>query len=120
MLDEHEEPIAYDLLRLGLRLRDLGTDRLSWGDLWTVVTQAPADSALYRAMNPGEADWTLSTLLLAEVVDSLRIATWQRGGGKKKDYPKPVPRPGITPDSTTYGKGAVSMDQIADWLGWTH
>lgn len=104
---------------MGLRLRDLGSERLSWGDLWTVVSFAPPDSALSRARNPEEGEWALETLLLAEAVDTLRVANWQRGGAKKKDFPKPIPRPGIEPDAVTYGREAVPIDRMADWLGWT-
>lgn len=117
LLDEHEEPIAYDLIRLGLRLRDLGTDRLSWGDLWAIVRNAPRDSALYRALNP-DHEWTLTDLLLAEVADAVRVANWQRGSAKRHEYPKPIPRPGVEPQSATYGKGAIPIDEMAEWLGW--
>ena len=37
------------------------------------------------------------------MVDALRTANWQRGGGKKKDRPKPIPRPGAGPTKTTTG-----------------
>lgn len=84
-----------------------------------IVRQSPRDSALFRAMNPEDHEWSLPTLLLAEAVDDLRIGNWQRGSGKRADYPKPIPRPGVEPDSTTYGKGALPMDEMADWLGWT-
>lgn len=107
---------------MGLRLRDLGTERLSWGDLWAIVTYSPPESALHRARNPeeaAEAEWTLTNQLLAAAVDALRVGNWQRGGGAKRDYPKPIARPGIEPTSTTYGKGAIPYDEMADWLGWT-
>lgn len=111
--------MAYDLIRLGLRLRDVGTEEFTWGDLKVIIENTPQDSALYRAMNPDEHAWDLPTLLLAEAVDALHVANWQRGSGKRKDYPKPIPRPGIEPDAVTYGKGAIPLDDMADWLGWT-
>lgn len=116
---EHREAIEYDLIALGLRLRDVGTPGFSWGDLFAVIRQAPRTSALFRAMNP-DHDWDLAALLIAEVADAVRVANWQRGSGKRKDYPKPIPRPGIEPESTTYGKGAIPLDDMAEWLGWTH
>ena len=39
--------------------------------------------------------------LAALTVDQLAIANWQRSGGKKKDYPKPIPRPGVNGDRRT-------------------
>lgn len=120
-LDEPErrEAVEYDLLALGLRLREVGTDRLSWGDVYTVVRQSPRSSALFRAVNPDAHEWTLPNLLLAEVADAVRVANWQRGSGKKAEYPKAIPRPGVAPESLTYGKGAIPIDEMADWLGWT-
>lgn len=66
--------------------------------------------------HPEEHEWALDALLLAEVADALRVANWQRGGGKRSDYPKPIPRPGVEPESTTYGKGAIPIDEMEAWL----
>lgn len=84
-----------------------------------MVRQGPRGSALFRAMNPEDHEWTTDALLLAEVADAVRVANWQRGSGKRADYPKPIPRPGVESDSTTYGKGAIPIDAMAEWLGWT-
>lgn len=117
-LDEYAEPIAYDLLGLGLRLRDLGSDRFSWADLYAVIRQTPPGSALGRSLNPDHV-WDLKALLLAEIADALNVANWQRSGQPRRDYPKPIPRPGVEPTTTTYGKGALPYDEMAEWLGWT-
>lgn len=37
--------------------------------------------------------WTVTDFLLAEAVDTLKAANWQRGGAKQKDKPEPTPRP---------------------------
>lgn len=117
-LDEHERAVEYDCLRLGLRLRDLGSERFSWGDLLVIVEQAPQDSAVFRSFYPDEAMWGLREQLLAAAVDALNVANWQRGSGKRKDYPKPIPRPGVEPTSKTYGSKPVPIDEMAEWLGW--
>lgn len=86
-----------------------------------IVKQTTRDlniSALHRAMNPDEWEWGVAELLLAEIADSGHVAAWQRGGGTKKDYPKPIPRPGVQPDSTVIGKGAIPLDQMDEFLGW--
>ena len=70
-------------------------------------------------MNPDDWQWTLDNLLLAEIADGVNVSNWQRGSGKKREYPKPIPRPGVTSPETTYGKGAIPIDDMADWLGWT-
>lgn len=70
-------------------------------------------------MHPEDAAWSLTDLLLAEVADALRIANWQRGSGKRSEFPKPIPRPGVEPDAKTYGREAIPIDRMAEWLGWT-
>lgn len=42
-----------------------------------------------------DAVWTIDRHLAALTVDQLAVANWQRGTAKKKDYPKPIPRPGV-------------------------
>lgn len=117
-MEKHEDAIAYDLIALGLRLRDLGTQDFTWGDLRAIVSQAPHFSALYRALYPEESQWGLQEQLMAAIVDYQAILAWQNGGGSKKDYPKPIPRPGIEDDSEQYGNDAIPMDEMAAWLGW--
>lgn len=117
LIDKHEEALAYDCIGLGLRLRNVGSEDFTWGDLLAIVRQSPRSSALYRAMNPEESEWGLLEQLLAYNADLTAVANWQRGQGKKKDYPKPIPRPGIETDKR-FGKDAMSIDEMAAWLGW--
>lgn len=44
-----------------------------------------------------EANWTLEAQLQAAIADALNVANWQRGSGKKADYPDPIARPGVNP-----------------------
>ena len=119
MLDDYAEPLAFDLMGMGLRLRDVGTPSFSWADLYVVIRQLPRASALGRALDPETAPWGLQELLLAEIADALNVSNWQRSGATKRDYPKPIPRPGVESPTTTYGKGAIPYDEMAEWLGWT-
>ena len=82
-----------------------------------IVRHSPRGSALVRSLLGEDHEWTLANQLRAAEVDALRLANWQRGQGKKKDMPKPIPRPGVERDKT-YGKEAISIDEMADWLGW--
>lgn len=52
------------------------------------------------------------------MIDALNILVWQHGQRRRADYPKPYPRPGVKPDTTTYGKKPIPIDEMADWLGW--
>lgn len=109
--------MEYDLIERGLRLRDLGTPRFTWHDLAVIVKHLPRTSALVRELDGDDHIWGLTEQLLAAAVDELRGANWQRGPAKKKDRPKPIPRPGVE-QNKTFGKDAVSMVEMADWLGW--
>lgn len=113
---EHREAIEADLIQQGLRLRWVGSDALTWYELYAVIKHLPRSSAYYRVLHPEEAEWELPALLLAEIADATRVANWQRGNGRRSDYPKPIPRPGVEPDSKSYGKGALPVDELEAWL----
>jgi hypothetical protein len=81
-----------------------------------IVTYLPRDSALVREIHGEEAlAWDITNQLLGVIADRLGIANWQRAGGKRKDAPKPIPRPGIE-QPKKYGGQAVSMEEMAQRL----
>lgn len=92
LLEEHWEALDYDLLTLGLDIRRIGHPDLDWRRLRAVVTFLPSTSAFARSVNGPAAAWTVGDYLLAQAVDALHAANWQRAGGKGQ-RPKPVPRP---------------------------
>lgn len=55
------------------------------------------DSHLVSAVHPERATWTQETMLLAEIVDTLRILVWQNTQDARdgRNFPKPIARPGI-------------------------
>lgn len=117
-IDEHQEAVEYDLIGLGLRLRDFPNAGFTWRDLLVIVQQSPRTSAVYRSVAGPDWEWDLANQLRAASVDALNGANWQRGSGKDRDRPKPIPRPGVEPDAKSWGKGALPVDEMADWLGW--
>ena len=114
LIDEHGEAIEYDLISLGLRLRDLGTDKLSWRDLAVIARQLPRESALARAMVEESSQWGVTEHLLALVVDVLAVANWQRGGGKGS-RPKPLPRPGAQSSGKKFGSDPIPAKDFDAW-----
>ena len=112
---EHSEALEFDLIKLGLRLRDAGSLEFNWRDLWVVCRRLGRDSELYKSMNPDDdTSWSVTDYLLAMVADNTSFRLYQAAGGKGKK-PKPVPRPG---DVKQYGGDALPVDAMADWLGW--
>ena len=86
-----------DLIRVGLRLRDLGSESFTWTDLRALITHSPPDSALRRKLDVHEG-WTADTFLLAAAVDALNWIAWTKtvDGQKNRNRPRPLPRPGMT------------------------
>jgi hypothetical protein len=114
--------VEFDLIdRLGWFLRDVGVT-FTWHDLWVFTRHLPYESALARSLFGADYEWRLKEQILAGISDSLRVLVWQQtaDGHKGKNQPKPMPRPGIEPDEdqTTYGKDAVSIEEMNAFLGW--
>lgn len=118
LLRQHREAVEFDLIALGLRLDDLGSRALTWRDLWVIVRRSMPESAVFRAQNPDSWAWGLPEQLLAAVTDALRVANWQRAGGRRSEYPQPIPRPGVEPATRTRGTSPIPLDEMRKWLGW--
>ncbi|HLS46084.1 MAG TPA: hypothetical protein VK045_11675 [Ornithinicoccus sp.] len=115
LLDEYGEAVEYDLITLGLRLDDLGTERLNWRDLWVIVNNLPRTSALVRAVAGEDAQWGLLEQLVARAADSLEVANWQRQGKAHAPRPKPIPRPGAKSETKTFGKDPIPIKDFDAW-----
>ena len=89
---EHEGAIETDLSRFhGLTLDDVGTERLSFRRLGHYLAHSPSDSALMFEESGGP--WVTTDALLANVIDLLQGANYQRSGDKNAKRPTPFPRP---------------------------
>jgi hypothetical protein len=91
LLTEYGEAVEYDLIALGLRLRWLGTEKLTWRDLLVIVRHSPHTSALAREVaGPEMTAWNTGAVtawLLAMVTDLLQVANWQRASDAKHQAP---------------------------------
>lgn len=111
-----------------MRLRDLGTKRLAWRDLYVICYTNMGDptSLLAQALNPEFGQWgSMTDQLLAETVDTLHAISWQLGGGKGP-RPDPIERPGrkkknllLDPNASSGFKGLDRQTIVdpRDWLG---
>lgn len=128
-LGEHPDEVAYDLIGLGLRLRDFPSARLSWADLLVIVQQAPPDSAVVRTAHPELSEW-MSPLktnqMLHSVEFSLRQLVWSKSEdaakGRKRSAPKPIPAPWVKDDKERevkhFGSAPIPIADLNDFLGW--
>ncbi|WP_431953980.1 DUF5361 domain-containing protein [Nocardia lijiangensis] len=119
LVQEHGEAIEYDLIGLGLRLRLLGTEALTWADLKAIVRHLPLESALLRVMYPDAHQWQVGQHLLAEVADSLRWLMWAKtdDGRRGRNRPDLIPRPGVKSRREKVGT-ATELGQMNEFLGW--
>lgn len=121
--EEYREAIEYDLIDKGLRLRDLGEPGFTWRDLYVITRKSPPASALARELYGEDAHWGLLEQLAAAMVDAQNLANWlqSKDGAKNRNRPKPIPRPGVKADKdiNKFGKDAVPIDEMADFLGWS-
>ncbi|MST50569.1 hypothetical protein [Mobiluncus porci] len=100
----------------GRHLDQLGTEQLSWRELQIILMHCPPEqSALRRAMLGEDAVWTFEAQLLAALIDEIRVGNWQRQGKRNAPKPKPIPRPGVRQESTTYGKDPIPISRFDDW-----
>ena len=125
LIDEHDEAIEFDLLRLGYRLRwlDSPTEDFTWRDLWVLVRNLGPDSATHVAVNGREeSEWTLANHLLAMIAENTSLAIWMKTADAQKkpprNRPKPIFRPGVEDDSKQkIGKDTLPAADMISWLG---
>jgi hypothetical protein len=73
------------------------------------------DGSAFRRSFVGEemATWTLDRQLAAMAVDALQVSNWQRGSGKRSEYPKPIDRPGATTTKKQMGDASqLTQEQV--------
>ena len=110
-VEEHAEAIQFDLIGVGLRIRDIG-ETMSWTELRAFVNNLPptGDSALYRFLHPNSWWWGPECDFWAAQLHSLQTANWQRGGGQGS-RPKLVKRP-VDPTQKQLLHGPKTVDEL--------
>ena len=100
MLREHGGSIEYDLCTKGIDLLDFFRGRMSARRLWVLIKGLVEDPKTNTARAVG-GPWALETMLLAAVVDDLRLGNYilaaanSAKGKNPLPMPKPIPRPGV-------------------------
>ncbi|MCL2463978.1 MAG: hypothetical protein FWF28_02760 [Micrococcales bacterium] len=77
----------------------------------------PPEAALWRDIDP-DTTWTLTDVLLAELVNLTSGANWQRAGDPHAPQPEPIPLPGQQPEGQHLTGDEMDIDEARDWLGW--
>lgn len=123
-VDQYRQELDYDVIRLGLRIRDIGQDWFTWEDLRAVVKGLQRDrtTLLARAVSGDEAiEWTTEAQLLAAVFDRLGWLDYRLqwlGGAAKAEPPEPLERPGVKSKTKQWTGNAVTIEEMDRKLGW--
>lgn len=92
LLREHGDALEADFQRYyGIDLIDLYRGTLSPRKASVLALYLPPGAAVWQEAGTDSA-WDTTDYLLAEVVDTLKWANYQRAGGKGQK-PEPLPRP---------------------------
>lgn len=112
LIDEFAEAVGADLLTIGKRVDEIGTDKFSWWDFKVWARNRPPESILATAIH-GDF-YPLELRIQGMLVDLLRAANWQRGRSGPK--PKAMRWPWAIRDvSESFGK-AAPFEEIRDYL----
>ncbi len=120
LIEDYPKAIEADLIDRGLRLRHLGTEALTWGDLAAVMETlyVRPESALYRLLIP-DWMWGLDQHLQADQADSLRFLVWAKTKDAQKGINRPplIQRPGVKGPEKV-GDQPMSIAEMNNFLDW--
>ena len=121
-MEKYGDSLEYDLFcRTGHSTKELGST-LDWATMYNFVTHLDEHSAFAKQVSPDAVEWgsiTKTNFILADIFDMLSAINYnvrQLGGGKTLQKPKPYPRPGKNSNKQRFGKGAIPVTDIRDWV----
>lgn len=99
----------------GVDLFDVGTARLSWRRLWSLLAHLPRESRFAQATAGASVSWGYTEHLLATLVDVAQIGNWMFASAHSKlkvDKPHPLPRPGADVERGSIGRPRYTFEQM--------
>lgn len=92
----------------------MGTARLSWRRLWSLLAHLPRESRYAQATAGASASWGYTEHLLATLVDVAQIGNWMYASAHSKssvEKPPLLPRPGGGERGST-GRPRYTIEQM--------
>ena len=123
-VDEHRPAFEYDLIRLGLRLRDLGEEWFTWEDLRAIIYGVQRDLKSMTALEVHGAEaltWDPQLQMLAGIFDALQVIEYRERQQTFKDPgdpPEPLPRPGVKSTKQQWAGPPRTIEDMDRLLGW--
>jgi hypothetical protein len=110
--------VEADLIPLGLRIRDLGSERFNWRDFKHLITNLGSESALHRSL---AGRYSVGDYLLVVIANTLRTMSWQLSAAKEQDRPEPFFLPGMNDEaeqanSSSYQGDVMTIEEMDAWL----
>ena len=117
LYDEHPEAVEYEFISLGLRWRDVGSKKLTWGDARVILNEAPSTGALARAKFPAYHEYERRGFdMILYLLNILIVKTANSARAKKSDFPSP-PVWAQEKEIVGGGKGnALPLDELIAWM----
>ena len=120
LIEEHGEAVEYDLIDAGLRLRWLGTEALTWRDLFVRVRLSHKGSALYRTLQP-HPDHTFEVELLRRIEYHTGWLVWAKtdDAAKGRNRPEVFRFPWEPKPRSEFAGDVMTRAEMDRRLGWT-
>ena len=116
LIEQHQEALEYELIREGLRLRDLPSEAFNWRDLFVLIRrwQKTPGNAFAAALNGGAEVPAWGEQVLALVYDALQAVAFILKHGKGQ-RPKRLTRWWEKRKEQKFGSAPIPLAQFADW-----
>jgi hypothetical protein len=113
---ERGRAVRYELIKLNKNLDDLGTERLTWLDLASILECLPPGNAIQYAINGERSQYGVTEQLLVLVANVLMHANWQRQGNPNAPQPRQLLLPGDTPEGEqSFGSDPIPISEFDAW-----
>ncbi len=116
LIDQHREALEFELIREGLRLRDLPSEAFDWRDLYVLVRrwQKTPGNAFAASVNDGVEVPSWGEQVLALAYDALQGIAFilKRGKGQR---PKRLTRWWEKRREQKFGSDPIPLSQFDDW-----
>lgn len=113
ILERHPAEARVQCLKYGKSVDDVGSKKFPWMDMVAIFETVRPGDPLFDAASPDEAGWDQRNMLLAAAVDALNVLIWQGGKRRRGDFPRQIPRPGVTSkDEKRFGDKPIEIEDM--------
>lgn len=120
--DDYPEAFEATLIERGLRWDDIGSDQLTWRDVYALFSTLPFDAPINRAKDKQWWWYHPAMEVLVGIFEATQLTAAvveKQPKLKKSNLPKPIPRPWDTQkDEKKLGDNPLPLDDMKAAIGW--